>query len=159
MKYEIVALNARGAKSETVDPHAGTRRATASTEGAATSTATATRATPRRDDSDAAGSKTGVFITAESLTFPLATGIGATLLQLLGRFVSGAASSIWYGLLVAAFLGAAIIFLGWPHESDGRAKSRHVVIGMINTLLLAASLMGINGVIEDQPITADSPID
>lgn len=98
---------------------------------------------------EAPGGEQGVFVASDSLTFPGATAVCTTLLLLVGRFREGAATSVWWALIVCTLVGAVIIALGMPKQNRGG----HIAVGVINILLLTASVLGIGSLASDSTVT------
>lgn len=100
------------------------------------------------DDAEATKSSTGVFITAESLTFPTAAAVCAALVGGLRIFFGDAGKAGWV-LAVCVVVGGIIILLGWPKkDSEDKAASlrrsvAYAAIGILNTFLLFISVIGI----------------
>lgn len=97
------------------------------------------------------GATPGVFISAESLTFPTAAAISAALVGSLRLFVGGAAENVWWVLAVCVVVGGLIIVMGWPTPDPNRERTPadtkrvvvYVIAGLLNILLLFSSVMGI----------------
>lgn len=102
--------------------------------------------TETQTSSGTAVANTGVYLSVDSLTFPVSAGVASALLGLADRFRTGAATNPWVALLICAAIGAFIIWQGWPVKADGRARGRHLAIGALNTLLLTASVLGVSAV-------------
>lgn len=86
----------------------------------------------------------GVFITAESLTFPAAAAICSMLLGGLNLFVANASSNAWWALGVCSLVGGFIIALGWPGKTaTPREIMSYAGTGVLNVLLLFSSVVGV----------------
>jgi hypothetical protein len=95
---------------------------------------------------------TGVFLSPTSLTFPVAASVCAALLGLANRFQAGAATNPVWALMVSLVIGAFIIWQGWPMSGDARTKGIHVAIGLLNVLLLTATVLGVTAVATGESI-------
>lgn len=99
---------------------------------------------------DATISNPGVFISAESLTFPSAAAVCAAIVGGLKLFF-GDAGNVWWVLGVCFVVGSIIILLGWPKRDhsksltpeERRTLAAYTVIGVLNIFLLFISVMGI----------------
>jgi hypothetical protein len=96
-----------------------------------------------------------VFVSTESLTFPAATGTGVVIVQVLRIYIPKAVTNAWLALIVAFVLGVAITIKGWPSDKSGLVGK--VAIAAINIVVLAGSILGINGVGSSQPLSFRSP--
>ncbi|SEQ80496.1 hypothetical protein SAMN05444745_11170 [Arthrobacter sp. OV608] len=94
-------------------------------------------------------SSTGIFVVAESLTFPSAASICAAIVSGLKLF-SGDAYSAYWVLAVCSVVGGIIMWLGWP-KNQGSSKSPkqfktnsgYFLIGVLNIFLLFVTVMGV----------------
>ncbi len=92
----------------------------------------------------------GVFITPQSLvSFPVASALVAIIWALGQKLFGAGAQTPWVPLLIAVLLGA-VIFISNVSAEDARPKSLGgwlvaVGIAILNSLLLAASALGILG--------------
>jgi hypothetical protein len=85
----------------------------------------------------------GVFITAESLTFPAAGGIALAVLTALNPLVKGASTSVAAQAMVCGVLGVLIYF--WSLTKDLTVPDRIVgaVVALLNTILVFGSVAGL----------------
>src|SRR5829696_3116939 len=96
----------------------------------------------RNTDADS----TPTYLSTESLTFTGATTVGIAAVAVYGQ-VAGAEASPTVILWVAGILGVILIALGLAARTNKRGEWYNwlgqVVLGLFNTVLLAAALLGV----------------
>lgn len=112
------------------------------------------RMVPSKGETVAAGegqpATVGVFITPQSLvSFPVASTLVMIIWGLIQKLVGAPAHAPWVPVVIALVLGG-IIFITSVNAPDVRPKSTGawavaVGIGILNSLLLAASALGVLG--------------
>ena len=88
-----------------------------------------------------AAPSTGVFLSPQSLTFPVAASVCTMLVALVQGLVPGAPSPL-LALSVCAGVGALILWQGWP-RGDARTRGLHLAVGLVNILVLTATVLGV----------------
>ena len=110
----------------------------------------AVRPTPSDDPIEAEATGTeGVFITDASLTFPGLAVVGSEPMYVIGGLLNVALPNLALASAVAAVLGLALIILELTdgHQRTSNKIGRVIFIGILNTVILAAALMGVSATI------------
>lgn len=110
---------------------------------------------------------TPTYLSGESLTFPLVAGVGTAALTIITAILKHTPGPILV-FVVATVLGAIVTIWGFG-ETKGAAKPsrfqifKYAIIGLLNTVLLAAALWGgvavTNQTITNAPTSNSSPSD
>jgi hypothetical protein len=89
------------------------------------------------------GKSGGVFISPDSLTFPTAAAVCAALVNSLGVFIGSAPRNVWIVMGASVLVGSIIIIVGWPARAGRKGTVVYAVTGILNILLLFASVIGL----------------
>ncbi|HEY0079696.1 MAG TPA: hypothetical protein VGB73_13865 [Pyrinomonadaceae bacterium] len=102
--------------------------------------------------------KIGVFITEQSLaTFPIASGIVTALWNLAGAVVQGWGRNKTVPIVIALIIGALIYLMSADKGQTASQKIVRFVIALINSLMLAATALGIGNAVGSNPTTPGAP--
>ena len=102
----------------------------------------------RQGDNGQVSDAKGVFVTRESLTFPVAAGIVTILLKLANAVGEGAAKSVWWALGVSLFIGALIYINSIKGNMPAKDWVVTIGIALLNVALLAATGLGLTNAID-----------
>ncbi|MEE1763026.1 hypothetical protein [Streptomyces sp. SP18BB07] len=95
--------------------------------------------------------KAGIYVTRESFTFPAASVVLTVLLNFLSVPFKGANTSFWWALGTACALGVLIYAKSLTSQMSRSEKWISAAFAFLNSLLLAASALGLNSLAASDP--------